>query len=75
MGYIDRFYYGQAKLIVHATTGSQVSVSDGSRTWTDTTSSNVAEFLLPGTKKYTVTVSDTSKDVFLSYGSCTLISF
>lgn len=75
MGFIDRYYYGQAKLIVHATTGSTVTVSDGTRTWTDTTSSNVAEFLLPGTKRYSVTVADDTKYAYLSYGSCAVISF
>lgn len=75
MGFVDRYYYGQAKLIVHATTGSSITVTDGTRTWTGTSSSNVAEFLLPGTNKYSVSVADVSKNVYLSFGACALVSF
>lgn len=72
MGFVDRFYYGQARLIVNAPSGSKVTVSEGGRTWEGT---GKCDFLLPGTKRYTVTCGGTTKTVALSYGACAALSF
>ena len=75
MGYPDKFYFGQSKLYVSADTGSTVTVTNGTKTWTDVAVNNMASFTIPGTSKYTVTVGAETKDVFLNYGDCQKISF
>ena len=60
MGYADRFYYGQCKLIVN----KDVTVTDGTKEWTGRT------FMLPGTQKYTVSDGENTKDIYAGYGDC-----
>lgn len=73
MGYADKFYYGQNKLIVNAPSG-KASVTDGERTWEETISNGKAVFMLPNTRKYTVTVGSNTQDVYLGYGECANIT-
>lgn len=75
MGYIDRYYFGQAKLIVQAPSGKSVSITDGVSTWTGTTADKKAEFILPGTSRYVVTIDTEDKQVFLDYGDCQKVDF
>lgn len=72
MGIIDRFYYGQGKLIVNAPSGSKVTATDGDRTWEGTGN---CSFLLPGTKRYIVTCGSNEQAVELSFGACKSITF
>ena len=72
MGIIDRFYYGQGKLIVNAPSGAKVVVKEGSKTWESTGNSS---FMLPGTKRYIVTCGSNEQAVELSFGACKSITF
>lgn len=75
MGYVDKFYYGQAKLIVAASSGTEIEVSDGTRTWSDTVGqAGKVEFLVPGTKEYSVSDGNDTKSAYLSFGDCQMIS-
>lgn len=69
MGYADRFYFGQGKLIVK-TSASSVDINDGISSKTVAVSGGVASALLPPTKSYTVTANDKVQDIYVSYGDC-----
>lgn len=66
MGYADRFYYGQGKLIIQ-TEKPQVTITDGERSWEVSGSGTL---FVPGTNKYLVTAGDDSKEIYVSYGAC-----
>lgn len=68
MGYADKYYYGQNKLIVNNPSGGEVTVTDGKTTWALTGSK--VTFMLPNTNKYVVTTGSKRQEVFMGYGDC-----
>lgn len=63
MGYADRFYYGQCKLVVK--TSGHVTVTDGNKTWEGDGNTT---FMLPGTHKYTISSGGKTTDIYAGYG-------
>lgn len=64
MGYADRFYYGQCKLVVN-TTKPRVTITDGTNSWELSGSGTV---MLPGTNRYIVEASGIQRSVYAGYG-------
>lgn len=69
MGYADRFYYGQSKLKI-VSDKNLITITSGDDSWTYT-----GEMLLPGTRRYTLTSGEDTKDVYLGYGECKTVEF
>lgn len=81
MAYDDRFYYGQAKVRVNSPSeGKTVSLhSSNDRYYTNTVEDGKADFIVPGTDYYDISLIDgedtTHKgSVSVSYGECKTIS-
>ena len=79
MAYDDGYYYGQCKIVCEAETvadnGRTVAITDGTNTWSKALSDKMAEFLVPGRGRYTVTLLDGSVNKYTTvvdagYGDC-----
>lgn len=67
MGYDDRYYYGQCKLIVQTNAG-KVSVISKEGHWEANTVMGKAEFMIPGRDLYTIIAGDDFKTIEVGYG-------
>lgn len=65
MGYTDKFYYGQGKLII--TSKSKVTVTNGEKSYELNGSGTL---FVPGTNRYLVTAGSAQKEIYVSYGDC-----
>lgn len=79
MAYDDGYYYGQCKIICESETvndnGRTVAITDGKNTWSKALADKVAEFIVPGRSRYTVTLLDGNVTKYTNkfdagYGEC-----
>lgn len=81
MGYDDRFYYGQGKVrVLSSDEGKTISLHSGTdRYFTNTVENGKADFIVPGTDYYDISLIDGTTDthkgsVTVSYGEVKTIS-
>ena len=79
MGYDDRYYYGQCKLVVkrsRAAGAADFTAKSEDFTYTGRVESGatVSMLISPG-KEYTVTCQNTSKTIYAGYGDCIKVEF